>query len=70
MLTVVSIGFHQIKETLDDSQPLVWRRIQVKSDTTLATLHRTLQFVMGWKDTHLHQFVIGNERYGGKEELA
>jgi len=55
---------YQIKVTLRDSQPPIWRRIQVRSDTTLAKLHRILQRVMGWEDTHLHQFVIQDERYG------
>ena len=39
---------YQIKVTLADSQPPIWRRIQVKSDITLAKLHRVLQVVMGW----------------------
>src|SRR2546425_1915314 len=34
--------------------PPIWLRIQVTSDTTLAKLHRILQRVMGWEDTHLH----------------
>src|SRR2546425_13264986 len=44
----------QIKVTLRDSHPPIWLRIQVTSDTTLAKLHRILQRVMGWEDTHLH----------------
>ena len=53
---------------LRDSQPTVWRRIQVKSDTTLAKLHRILQCVMGWEDAHLHQFVIQGQRFGVPDE--
>ncbi len=59
---------YQIKVTLSDSQPPIWRRIQVRSDSTLAKLHRILQRVMGWTDTHLHQFVIRDERYGVPDE--
>lgn len=58
----------QIKVTLRDSHPPIWRRIQVRSDTTLAKLHRILQRVMGWEDAHLHQFVIREERYGVPDE--
>ena len=58
------VEVYQIKVTLRDSQPPIWRRIQVRSDTTLAKLHRTVQRVMGWEDAHLHQFVIGGEYYG------
>jgi hypothetical protein len=48
---------------LRDSQPLIWRRIHVGNDTTLAKLHRVLQCVMGWEDAHLHRFVIEGEYY-------
>src|SRR3989442_14364131 len=58
----------QIKVTLHDSHPPIWRRIQVRSDTTLAKLHRILQRVIGWEDAHLHQFVIREERYGVPDE--
>ena len=58
------VEIYQIKVTLRDSQPPIWRRIQVRSDITLAKLHRILQRVMGWEDAHLHQFVIQGEYYG------
>ena len=58
----------QIKVTLRGSQPPIWRRIQLRSDITLAKLHRILQEVMGWEDAHLHQFVIQGQRYGVPDE--
>jgi hypothetical protein len=58
----------QIKVMLRGSQPLIWRRIQARSDTTLAKLHRILQCVMGWEDAHLHRFVIHGACYGVPEE--
>src|SRR5712692_4367244 len=58
------VEIYQIKVTLLDLQPPIWRRVQVSSDTTLAKLHRILQCVMGWKDAHLHQFVIQGQQYG------
>lgn len=66
-----SVEIYQIKVMLRGSQPLIWRRIQVRSDITLAKFHRILQRVMGWEDAHLHQFVIQGEYYGkpdAKEE--
>ena len=62
------VEIYQIKVTLRDSQPPIWRRIQVRSDITLAKLHRILQRVMGWEDAHLHQFVIGGEYYGRPDQ--
>ena len=56
-------ALYQLKVTLRDIQPPIWRRIQVWEDTTLAQLHTILQIVMGWEDYHLHQFVIGRRLY-------
>jgi hypothetical protein len=55
---------YQIKVTLKDSKPPIWRRILVRSDITLAALHRILQAVMGWWDYHLHQFIVGQTYFG------
>ena len=46
-----------IKVTLLGTNPPIWRRILVPRDITLRDLHRTLQTVMGWTNSHLHQFV-------------
>jgi hypothetical protein len=54
---------YQLKVTLRDIHPPIWRRIQVWEDTTLAQLHTILQIVMEWEDYHLHQFVIGRRLY-------
>jgi hypothetical protein len=37
------VEIYEIKITLRDSRPPIWRRIQVRSDTTHAKLHRILQ---------------------------
>jgi len=55
---------YQLKITLRDSKPPIWRRVQVPGDITLYKLHRVLQVVMGWTDSHLHQFVIDGRYYG------
>lgn len=54
---------YQLKVTLKQSKPPVWRRLQVSGDVTLAKLHRILQIAMGWTDSHLHQFRIGENYY-------
>ena len=54
----------QIKVTLRESKPPICRRIQVWEDTRLDKLHLILQEVMGWANSHLHQFIIGGSYYG------
>ncbi len=54
---------YQFKITLLESQPPIWRRIQVRN-CTLDKLHERIQTAMGWTNSHLHQFEINGERYG------
>jgi hypothetical protein len=39
--------------------PLVWRRVLVPDQWTLASLHHYLQWVIGWTDSHAHEFGVG-----------
>jgi hypothetical protein len=55
---------YQLKVTLRDIRPPIWRRIQVGSDTNLQKLHRILQTVMGWYGGHLHEFFVFGESFG------
>ncbi|MBK5250250.1 MAG: plasmid pRiA4b ORF-3 family protein [Actinomycetales bacterium] len=56
-------SIHQLKVSLRNVRPPVWRRLQVASDTSLGDLHVILQAAMGWEDYHLHLFSIGGETY-------
>ena len=57
-------SIYELKVTLRDIRPPIWRRIRVRSDITLFKLHTILQFVMGWMDGHMHQFVAKAKSYG------
>jgi hypothetical protein len=59
---------YQMKITLKDVKPPIWRRIQVKGDVTLNAFHRTIQMVMGWGGGHLHEFDIRGILYGDPED--
>jgi Plasmid pRiA4b ORF-3-like protein len=56
----VPVQVYQLKVTLREVRPPVWRRFQVRSDMTLEQLHWALQLIIGWTNSHLHQFrVVG-----------
>jgi hypothetical protein len=60
---------YQFKITLQGIRPLIWRRILVK-DCSLDKLHEHIQTAVGWTNSHLHQFMIGGERYGDPDLLC
>jgi hypothetical protein len=55
---------YQLRIVLRGISPLIWRRLLVRSDTTVADLHQTLQVAFGWSNEHLHRFVIQGRLYG------
>ena len=60
-----------LKITLEDSEPPIWRRIEVKATTTLKTLHPIIQAAMGWEHDHLFHYKIGGySADGGRVSLA
>lgn len=48
----------QFKITLMDTNPSIWRRIQISEDCTFWDLHVAIQDSMGWEDCHLHMFAV------------
>ena len=55
---------YQIKITLLGTSPPIWRRLLVPANLTLEQLHDVLQLAMGWEDCHMHDFRIGQKRFG------
>ena len=54
---------YQLKVTMKESKPPIWRRFQVPNDTTLHRLHLILQSVVGWTNSHLYRFDIEGIQY-------
>lgn len=61
-------SIYQVKVTLNDSKPPIWRRVLIPDSISLHQLHTILQIVMGWTNSHLHQFIIDDEYYGEPDE--
>jgi Plasmid pRiA4b ORF-3-like protein len=58
------IVIYQLKISILDIHPMIWRRIRVSSNSTIADLHYIVQIAMGWTDSHLHRFIINGEEHG------
>lgn len=54
----------QLKITLEDVLPKIWRRVLIPADATFWDLHCAIQDAMGWDDTHLHGFYVANPETG------
>ena len=59
----MSSEIYQLRVSLCDSEPEIWRRIIVSGDANLGFLHAVLQVAMGWTNSHLHQFDDGEKHY-------
>lgn len=59
-----SVQLYQLKVVLRDVSPMIWRRLLVTSDTSIAQLHYIVQTAMGWEDLHLHRFRVYGKEYG------
>ena len=59
-----TVKVYQLKVSLRDISPMIWRRLLVRSDTTIAQMHAMLQTAMGWEDLHLHRFRLHGKEYG------
>jgi hypothetical protein len=55
---------YQLRVYVRSVSPMVWRRLLVRSDSTIADLHHILQTVMEWHDAYLHHFLVRGKRYG------
>lgn len=49
---------------LKDSDPPIWRLVEVPTSVTLKVLHDVVQAAMGWFDYHLWEMQIDGQTYG------
>ena len=54
---------YQLKITLRNFRPPIWRRVLVPGMFTLPKLHQVIQIAMGWSDSHLHRFLVDGIYY-------
>ena len=61
MATTDEIAILRIE--LQGIEPLTWRRVGVSTTMSLMDLHRVIQELMGWLDSHLWDFEAAGRRY-------
>ena len=59
-----------VRIELKDSDPLIWRQVEVPTSITLKTLHAIIQATIGWHDYHLWEFAIAGRRRARKRRKA
>src|SRR5512143_2594368 len=55
---------YQVHLWIRQISPMIWRRILVRRESSLAQLHDIIQIAFGWGDSHLHRFRIHSRDYG------
>ena len=63
MLTPVT-DIYQLRIWIKGISPMIWRRLLVHRDSSLADLPGCIQLAFGWRDTYLHQFTLYGKAYG------
>lgn len=53
---------YQLKITLKETTPPIWRRILIPADYSFEMLHDTIQTIFGWQDHHDYDFLITKKR--------
>lgn len=59
----------QLKISLQDSHPEIWRRVLVPKNISFYKLHFILQATMGWDNYHLYEFRFKNMFIGESGEV-
>jgi hypothetical protein len=55
---------YELDVRLQEIEPPIWRTLEVPGAWSLEDVHFAIQVAMGWTNSHLHQFKIGDKFYG------
>jgi hypothetical protein len=62
------LSIYQFRAVLNGVSPMVWRRILLASETSLAGLHEVLQLAFGWSGFYLYEFFIHGKTFSSNAE--
>ena len=60
---------YRVRAHLNDSDPPIWRRLDLRSNLSLDLLHQVLQVAFDWTDSHLHRFSLGGGAFDHHSQL-
>src|SRR5664280_893073 len=55
---------YRLRVVVAGVSPLIWRRLLVTGDTTIAGLHEVLQAALDWSGEHMHAFTVHGVEHG------
>lgn len=58
---------YQLRVVIAGISPLIWRRLLVTGETTIAQLHTIAQTLFGWSGEPLHPFTVRGRAIGSGE---
>ncbi|MFY1636683.1 plasmid pRiA4b ORF-3 family protein [Solwaraspora sp. WMMB335] len=61
---------YRVRVELVDSEPLIWRELEVPGDIPLERLHAAIQVAFGWNGDHLHEFDTSYGEFGPPDNRA
>ena len=59
----MSAKTYVLRIELKGIKPVIRRRFAVPADIALDRLHDAIRIIIGFNDSHLHEFNIGGKRY-------
>jgi Plasmid pRiA4b ORF-3-like protein len=68
IIILVKMSIYQLKITLKNIHPDIWRRIIIQSDISLDLMHYIIQDLMPWTDSHLYDFQQDDNHYITEKE--
>jgi hypothetical protein len=64
------VNAYQLRIVLRRTSPHIWRRVVVRSYSTLGQLHQAVQALFGWGDSRPHRFVFRGRSLGASATAA
>jgi hypothetical protein len=56
MTSMETVPAYDLRVSIQDTEPEIWRRLHVPETITIPELHRVLQTAFGWENRHLYGF--------------